>query len=55
MRHLIIVIGVLLGALVSYAIGFTLGITMFVIAGAFLELAFWVFALTYSKKNTRVR
>ena len=48
MKHFIVVLGVLVGAVVCYAAGFGLGIGMFIVAGAALELAFWILALTSS-------
>ena len=44
--HLFIVIGALLGAVICYVAGFALGLTAFLVAGAVLEMAFWIAALT---------
>ena len=46
MKHLLVVLGVLVGAVVCYATGFGLGIGLLFVVGAVLELAFWVLALT---------
>ena len=51
MTHMLFAIGVLLGAAVSYAIGFTLGSTAFLVAGVLFEVAFWGSAFICSKKN----
>ncbi len=48
MKHLLVVLGVLLGAVVCYLTGFGLGIGLLVVAGAVLELVFWILALTSS-------
>ncbi len=48
MKHLLVVLGVLLGAIVCYLTGFGLGIGLLVVAGAVLELVFWILALTSS-------
>ncbi len=45
-RYVLIIMGVLVGAVVCYATGFGLGISFLLIAGAVLELAFWILALT---------
>ena len=44
--RLFIIIGALLGAVICYLAGFTLGLTAFLVAGAVLEMAFWIAALT---------
>ena len=41
-----IIVVVLFGSIVCYTTGFTLGITLFLVVGALLELAFWILALT---------
>lgn len=48
MKHLLVVLGVLVGAVASYATGFGLGIGSLLVAGAVLEIAFWILALTGS-------
>ena len=48
MKHLLVVLGVLVGAIVCYATGFGLGIGLLFVAGAVLELAFWILVLTSS-------
>ena len=47
-KHLLVVLGVLVGAVVCYAAGFGLGIGLFFVAGAVLALAFWILALSSS-------
>ncbi len=46
MKHVLILLGVLAGALLCYAVGFGFGITLFWIAGVALELIFWILAWT---------
>ncbi len=48
MKHLLVVLGVLVGAVACYAAGFGFGVGLLVIAGAALELAFWILALKNS-------
>ena len=48
--HLHILLFVLAGAVVCYATGFGLGITLFVVAGIFLEVTFWILALFRLRK-----
>ncbi len=48
MKHLLVVLGVLVGAVVCYATGFGLGIGLLIVAGAALEITFWILALTGS-------
>ncbi len=46
MKHLLVLLGILIGAAACYAVGFGVGVTAFWIAGALLELTFWILALT---------
>ncbi len=55
MNHLLVVLGVLVGAVVCYATGFGLGIGLLFVAGAVLELAFWILALTSSTGSRKAR
>ena len=51
MKHVVLIVLLLLGAVASYAAGFEFGVVLLLVVGGFLELAFWVVALRGGKRN----
>ncbi len=51
MKHILTLIIVLLGAIVCYSIGFSLGVNIFIFGGVILEIWFWILALRGSRQG----
>ena len=45
MKHVVLLVALLIGAVASYAVGFNAGIVLFIVLGVLLELTFWILAL----------
>jgi hypothetical protein len=51
MKHIVLIVFLLLGAVASYAAGFEFGVVVLLVVGGLLELAFWGLALRGGKRN----